>query len=96
MAKGLLCLLFLLTLNGCNGIKIKAPKVTECVISTLGNEPICICDDQNDDLPPYENPISECDGYLATSPDDYLRLYEFTSDVVSRLEICLAAPRKCK
>ena len=87
-----LCLLIL----SCNGIKIKAPKVTECIISTLGNEPICICDDQRDDLPPFEQPIEACDAYLAVSPDDYLKLYEFTSDVVSRLEICLAAPRKCQ
>jgi hypothetical protein len=97
MARELLCLLFLLILSAsCNGVRIKAPKVTECIVSSLGNEPVCICDDQNDDLPPFEKPIAECDSYLATSPDDYLKLYEFTSDVVSRLEVCLNVPRKCK
>lgn len=98
MKKKLFCWLLLMTLNAsCNGVSIKPPKVKECLISVEDSGDVaCICKDQRNDLPAEILPIEACNNYMATSPDDYILLYNFTSDVVSRLEVCLRFPKKCK
>jgi hypothetical protein len=62
------------------------PKVDSCVV--LDNS-TCSCFDGNVD---YQ---VDCFGYQAVSPDDYLKLRNHFEDVTQRLELCLAAPRKC-
>lgn len=97
MQKKPLCLLLLLILSACNGTLVVAPKVTECIISVEENgEASCICQDQRTDLPPEIRPIEQCNNYMATSPSDYVLLFNFTSDVVARLETCLKFPKRCK
>jgi hypothetical protein len=40
--------------------------------------------------------ITDCFGYIATSPENYEKLRAHFDSVTERLEICLANPKKCK
>jgi hypothetical protein len=91
------CLLLLVILSAaCNGPQIKWPKVTECIVSVKASGAACICDNQSNDDGPVILPIKACDGFMAVSPEDYSTLYDFSSDITERLEICLRFPKKCQ
>jgi hypothetical protein len=74
-------------MQGCNSTRIRPPIVKSCVVLEASQ---CVCTDGQRD---YE---TDCYGYQAVSPDDYLKLRNHYQDVVKRLEICLAAPKKCQ
>jgi hypothetical protein len=74
-------------MQGCNSPRIKPPKVPSCIVLEGS---LCSCYDGEFEI------ITDCFGYIATSPENYEKLRAHFDSVTERLEICLANPKKCK
>lgn len=101
MKKKLFCFLLLMTLTACQTIRFQPPLGVKYLVSCIEDEDgvidcACIVDDLRDDLPAKVEDIRVCNNVKGVQDDYYLELEQFYQDKLTRLEICLKYPKKCR
>ncbi len=81
---------------GCNLTRFKPPLGIKNMVSCDDVECVCLSDDLRDNMPAAIFPIEHCNNTIGAEIGYYEELEKFYNDKLSRLEVCLNFPKRCK
>lgn len=76
--------------------KFEPPCGDEYLISVENGDAVCIKDNTCNEDDATIEPLEACNNVSGVKPDLRLRLEEWYSDKVTRLEVCLLSRKNCK